>query len=226
VQRAIQRGLLHQRYYEFAPRILSIDVAHMGGDRNGMCARQGLQMFTPKVTPGLPEKTYAGMVARSIEKWRPDAVFVDCSGGYGHEVVSRLRDNGFTPQEVVFSWKPSDERFRNLRAEMYFRVKAWLDEGGALACGAYATALQAELCSMSYSHDNAAGKLTLESKDDIRARLGVSPDIADALAIGFAFRVVKAGEYGQGGVGRAVCDYDPYAPNQAEERRRARERAW
>jgi hypothetical protein len=124
--------------------------------------------------------------------------------------------------EVVASWSPSDERFRNLRAECYFRVSAWLKEGGALACGQHTTALQAELCAPSYSNDNAAGRLTLESKDDIRKRLGVSPDIADALAIGFAFPVHARATYTHSNIAKVVCDYDPYAEDQAAERRRAR----
>jgi hypothetical protein len=224
VQGGVRRGLLHGDRYGFAPKILGVDVAAMGGDRCCMFPRQGLQAFVPKVHQGLPQKVYADTVAKSIARWQPDAVIVDVGGGYGGELVSRLREWGHIITEVNFAWKPSDEKFRNVRAELYFRIKAWLEEGGAIACGEFNTALQTELCAPSYSHDNAAGKLTLESKDDIRVRLGVSPDIADALACTFYGHVVARGDYGHGmgNIAKTTYDYDVFAENQVEERRRAR----
>jgi hypothetical protein len=157
---------------------------------------------------GLPEKTFAARVASAIVNWRPDMTWVDTTGGYGGEVVSRLRDGGHLVEPVVFSWKASDERFANLRAEMYFKLANWIKEGGAIPPD---PALISELCAPTYSNDNAANRLTLESKDDIRKRLGVSPDLADALAITFSFSVVKLAGVDGRGVGHALTDYDEMA---------------
>jgi len=185
---AATRRTLEERLYAFAPKILGVDVAWEGGDRNVIFPRQGLQAFKPKVIPGLPEKTFAGIVAEKILEWEPAMTFVDTTGGYGGEVVSRLKDMGHKKvQGVVFSWKAKQERFANLRAEMWFAVADWLKEGGALP---NLSELVAELCAPTYSNDNASNRLKLESKDDIRERLGMSPDIADALALTFAFPVV------------------------------------
>jgi hypothetical protein len=90
-------------------------------------------------------------------------------------------------QKVVFSWKAADERYAQLRSEMWFKMGDWIKEGAI----PNRTDLVSELCAPTYSNDNAANRLQLEPKDDIKKRLGFSPDIADALALTFAFPVTK-----------------------------------
>jgi hypothetical protein len=177
---------LEPALYRYAPKILGVDVAWSGGDRSVIMPRQGLVAFRPVIEKGLPEKTFANRVAQAILKWQPEAVFVDTTGGYGGEVCSRLRDAGHSVQNVVFSWKASEERFMNLRAEMWFKMAEWVRTG---CLPAHPPELLSELCAPIYDNDNAANKLKLESKDDIRARIGASVDIADALALTFAFPV-------------------------------------
>ena len=172
--------------YRYAPKILGVDVAWDGGDRSVIMPRQGLVAFRPVVERGLPEKTFANRVAQAINTFRPDATFVDTTGGYGGEVVSRLRDSGHNVQNVVFSWKASDERYLNLRAEMWFKMSTWMQDG---SIPSHPAELLSELCAPTYDNDNAANRLKLESKDDLKARIGCSPDIADALALTFAFPV-------------------------------------
>ena len=60
VHAAMQRDLLHPQFYQFAPKVLGIDVAHQGGDRCVMFPRQGLQAFAPvgmQRETGLPPGT-------------------------------------------------------------------------------------------------------------------------------------------------------------------------
>jgi hypothetical protein len=190
--------------YNFAPKILGVDVAWQGGDRSCLFPRQGFAAFLPIVKRGLPEKTFAATVASAIQHWQPQAVFVDTTGGYGGEVVSRLQDKGHQVEGVVFSWAASDERFMNLRAEMWFRMAAWIKDGGVIPAD---TVLLSELCAPTYSNDNAGNRLKLESKDEIRARIGASPDLADALALTFAFPVAsrEASEH------HTLSDWDPFS---------------
>ena len=68
------------------------------------------------------------------------------------------------------------EEFANLRAELHFAGRAWLAEGGALPDDAK---LQAEAVAPKYRTD-VRGRILVELKDDIRARLGRSPDACDA----------------------------------------------
>ena len=196
---AASRRTLRPSQYEFAPKILGVDVAWQGGDRSVIMPRRGLAAFRPVIERGLPEKSFAARVAAAIVRWQPDATFVDCTGGYGGEVVSRLRDAGHHVMDVVFSWKASDERFMNLRAEMWFKMADWLKSGAAIPP---IPELLSELCAPTFSNDNAANRLKLESKDEIRARIGASVDIADALCLTFAFPVATAGT--RGSVGHAL----------------------
>lgn len=180
---------LEPRLYEFAPKILGVDVAWTGGDRCAIFPRQGLMGFPPIVIPGIPEKTFATTVATKMESFQPQMVFVDTTGGYGGEVVSRLKDLGHkNVQGVVFSWKASSERYSRLRDEMWLKMADWIKEGGSIP---NLSGLIQELCAPTYSNDNASNRLKVESKDAIRERLGMSPDIADALALTFAFPVAQ-----------------------------------
>ncbi len=205
--RAAMSRVIEPAQYVFAPKVLGIDVAWTGGDRCVMFKRQGLMSWEPFIKQGIPEKTFAMDVANVIRDWKPDAVFVDTTGGYGGEVVSRLRDWGFSPSEVKFSWK-GQERFQNLRAEMWWQMAQWVKDGGRLFRH---DGLLAELTCPTYTLDNAANRIALESKDDIKKRLGFSPDIADALALTWAAPIFVKDPTEFSRSKQADQDFDPYS---------------
>lgn len=190
VAMAATNRFIEERHRSFAPIIIGVDVAHEGGDRCVIFPRQGLQAFEYTSIPGLPEKTFWTSVAAAITRHKADACFVDTTGGYGGEVVSRLQDAGFMAQGVVFSeGQPHgvEERFQNRRAEMWFKMAEWLKEGAIPK----QTDLVNELCAPTYSNDGASMRLQLESKKKIKERIGLSPDLADALAVTFAYPVAQ-----------------------------------
>ena len=129
---------------------------------------------------GARTEEIAGRVANLAQE-QPDAIFVDGTGGYGGGVVDALRLAHWQPIEVNSSAKANDQRYANLRAEMWWKMAEWIKAGGALPP---LPELVDELTSPTYFITN--GKLQLESKDQIKKRLGKSPDIADALALTFA----------------------------------------
>lgn len=191
-----------------APRILGVDPARFGDDRSVIFARQGLQAFAPAVFRGIDNMELAARVAAKIQDWKPDAVFIDSGAGAG--VIDRLRQLGHDVVEVPFGGKATNPSlFLNRRAEMWFEVADWLRMGGAIPND---SALKQELATPIYWYD-AAGRRVLEAKDDIKKRLqgGGSPDLADALALTFAYPVAKrnpldAYRNDRGSRG----DYDPY----------------
>ena len=63
-------------------------------------------------------------------------------------------------------------------------MKAWLEQG----CLAPDPELRADLTGLDYGY-NGRGEIQLEKKDDMKKRGLASPDIADALALTFAFPV-------------------------------------
>lgn len=172
--------------YQHAGRVLGVDVARYGDDRTVIVKRQGLVAHEPIVLKGADSMTVAARVAGLKAEWEADAIMVDGSGGYGAGVIDRLRQLGHAVLEVQFGGKASDARFANKRTEMWWAVKDWLEAGGVLPDNAD---LSRELSAPTYSLDNAKGLLALEPKDKIKERIGVSPDLADALAITFAYPV-------------------------------------
>jgi hypothetical protein len=177
---------LREEDYSFAARIIGVDVARQGDDRTVIFRRQGLASFTPIVLKGADAMQVAARVAAEYAAWQPDAVMVDGSGGYGAGVIDRLRQLHHTPLEVQFGGKADDARFANKRTEMFWKLAEWVRAGAALPD---MPELKVELCTPTYSHDNARGVMKLESKDDIKERMGYSPDLADALALTFAYPV-------------------------------------
>ncbi len=167
---------------DFAPRILGVDPARFGDDRSVIFRRQGLVAYPPQVYRGIDNMALAGRVAAEIERWTPDAVFIDAGAGAG--VIDRLRQLGHDVIEVNFGGRAIDVRYANKRAEMWHEMADWLRSGGAIP---NENALKLELATPTYRYD-AANRIVLESKDDIKKRLpeAGSPDLADALALTFA----------------------------------------
>ena len=171
-----------------APKVLGVDPARFGDDRSVIFKRQGLQAFDPLSYRGIDNMELAARVAAEIVLWEPDAVFIDSGAGAG--VIDRLRQLGYDVTEVPFGGKATMANlFLNRRAEMWWAMKEWIDLGGAIPND---NALKQELATPIYWFDS-AGRKVLEPKDEIKKRLqgGGSPDLADALALTFAYPVKK-----------------------------------
>lgn len=169
-----------------APKIIGVDPARFGADRSVIFKRCGLQAFEPEVYQKIDQMTLAAQVAAAIENFRPDAVFIDAGCGGG--VIDRVRQLGFQVNEINFGASPIKAgQYANKRAEMWGDLKEWLEAGGALPP---LPQLKADLCAVRYDFD-VSGRMRLESKDALKARVGRSPDLADALALTFALPVQK-----------------------------------
>lgn len=184
---AAQKRFYNEYDLRGAPKILGVDPARFGDDRSVIIRRQGLQAFAPRMLAKLDNVQLAGIVAQEIKDFRPDAVFVDAGQGAG--VIDVLRSLGYEVTEVPFGGAPLQAgRYRNKRAELWGEMAEWIRHGGALP--EQETTLANELASAVYDFDE-AGKMRLEAKDKIKARLGKSPDLADALALTFAAPVAS-----------------------------------
>jgi hypothetical protein len=177
------RRELKMQDYGFAPIVVGVDPARFGDDRSAIVIRQGLLMYPAQVYRGLDNIELADKVAAVIEQYRPAAVF--CDAGNGSGVIDYLRLHRHRITEVHFGGGATDPKFLNKRAEMWFAIRDWLKAGGGIPNDA---GLKQDLAAPTYKF-NAAGKIQLESKDEIKKRGMPSPDIADALAVTFAAKV-------------------------------------
>jgi hypothetical protein len=212
VSQACQREIV-ERDIAGSPRILGVDVARFGDDRSVIIRRQGLVAFTPIVLSGVDNMTFAAKVAAEIKAFDADAVFVDAGRGEG---VIRLRQLGFPVMEVNFGGKATNEAlYANKRTEMWDSMAKWLQAGGTIPNH---PELKTDLATPSYGF-NAANKMVLESKDDIRKRGLRSTDVSDALCLTWAAPVqpkeIEDWPAGYGYVGRNVADdgrWNPFDP--------------
>lgn len=167
--------------YRYAPRVMGIDVARQGDDSSVFFKRQGLMSWEPMPFRLNDSMLLAAKAQEEIQKFKPDAVFVDGSGGYGAGVIDRLRQLGNTNIiEVQFGGAPTDERFQNKRMEMHWRQAEWVKKGGCLFNH---QRMKLDLCAPEYTYANARGKMALESKESMKDRGLPSPDYGDAGAL-------------------------------------------
>lgn len=200
-----------------APLIFGVDVAAYGDDASVIFPRRGIQAYKPMRYRNIDSTQGAGQVNRAWTDLNADAVFIDATGGFGAGWVDQLRNINRHPVGVQFAGKAHHaERYANKRTEMYFDLIQWIREGGALPD---IPELLAALTQTTYAFSK--GRLLLEPKDDIKKKLGYSPDDADALALTFAEPVASKVQIT--GPGRkmqsewdayaSIADkYDPYRP--------------
>lgn len=201
------------------PLIVSVDVARFGDDRSVIYTRQGrdAKSWAPQVFRGVDTMQLAGKVSDYVHTLGGaavvGAVFID-GDGVGGGVVDRCRQlkvpNVF---EVHNAAKASNPRYANKRAESYGNLRDWL--AGASLYRAERTQgedydLEAELVAVEYGFtgDN---RILLEPKEDLKSRLGFSPDLADALALSFAEPIGPLVAPHPGAGVQHVHDYDPFS---------------
>jgi hypothetical protein len=104
-------------------------------------------------------------------------------------VIDRLRQLGYPVIEVPFGGTALSPRYENRKAEMAALVVEWLKSGGSLPKCDATERLVADMTSVRYDYANARGKFSVESKEDLRKRIGRSTDFFDALGLTFAMPV-------------------------------------
>jgi len=168
--------------YNPAPVTFGLDVARFGDDRTALVRRRGLVLEDLIVWRGQDLMRTATEMAEQINLHQPRAVFVDVVG-LGAGVVDRLRQLGYKIIAVNSGAKASNpDKFVNLKAEMWSRMRDWLAEGAVVSDR---PELRKDVLAPRYDFDH-SGRLKIESKDDLKARGLLSTDCADALALTFA----------------------------------------
>lgn len=177
------------------PLVMGVDVARFGDDRSVICYRKGRNAacIPWDTMRNLDTMQVAARVADAFRVHQPAAIFVD-EGGLGAGVVDRLRQLSIPVTGVNFGGKPDrtamDDgvKVRNKRAEMWAFMRAWL-KGGMIPDD---HELAADLTGVEYAFDENQA-IQLEKKEHMKKRGLASPDLADALALTFAYPVGAAG---------------------------------
>lgn len=178
----LRRAEKHQ--YTFSPVIIGVDPAWTGQDMLAIVMRQGIYSHVLKtITKNENDLAVARLIAGYQDQYNASAVFIDM--GYGTGIYSAGKDMGRSNWRIVqFGGKSDKPEYMNKRAEMWFDMKQWLKDGGCIDNDVLADELSAPEAFV-----NKHSKYQLESKDDMKRRGVSSPNIADALALTFAFPV-------------------------------------
>jgi len=183
VERAMARHLRIDEY-EWAQKRLGVDVARYGDDRTVIFPRQGLAAFRPKIMRHARDSAVSTDIASAVMSgkalWGSELELFDATGGWAAGAVDVMRANGYSPTDVQFAAPGLDPRYKNRRAEIWFAMSEWVKRGGAMPP---VPELVGELTTPTYTF--VGGKFLLEDKDQVKKRLGRSPDLADALALTF-----------------------------------------
>lgn len=165
---------------------VGVDVARFGDDETIIFARRGPLAYEPVALSGSDTLRTAHEVREVVRRLRVGGearpvVRVDGSG-VGGGVVDALRTYGdFEVVDANAAASAGTDEHSRLRDRLWFSLRDWIAAGGRVPRD---RRLIQELAAPIYSFDS-KGRLKVESKDDIRAKLRPqrSPDRADALAL-------------------------------------------
>jgi phage terminase large subunit len=161
-------------------RVIAADIARFGDDRTVVLVLDGTEVAECHVLVGKDTMYTAAFIHILAQRYKPDAIAIDGTG-VGAGVVDRLREMGNEVLEVNSAERASEpEQFANLRAEMWWKAREMFAQG--LVSLNADDELSLELTTPIYFLR--LGRIQVESKDDIKRRLGRSPDKADAYVIG------------------------------------------
>ena len=214
VYSAMKRG--PGQYLGDDPLIMAVDVARGGDDDCRVGFRRGFDAKSERSYRMSGEKSRDSMLFVSkltmiFDRHKPDICFLDATG-IGGPIGDRLRQLGYPVVDVHFGGKADDEtKYKNKTAEMGDRFRRWLLDGGSIPDD---QDLDFEITSREFSHDD-KDRLVLERKEEVKARIGKSPDWADQMYLLFAQAVPKK-EIPRGDMDfvyhardKALEDYDP-----------------
>lgn len=197
---------------DFNMTAMGVDVGAGGKDRVVLSARYA-EWYAPLITVAGKDAPDGSKQAALIVLHRRDGagIVVDVGGGYGGDVVGRLKENQIavtrfdgSAGSTARAKDGSGRIFANKRAEAWWRFREALNPdqpGGSLVALPDDPELRAELSAVRYEPDIA--KIQIESKIDVRKRLGRSPDKADAVVMAWAPGdvAVKRVRFGSGSPG-------------------------
>ena len=190
-------------YASESPLVIGIDIARFGDDKTVLCFRKGRWCFKFDVLAKQDIVSIADYCQGIIMEYQPHRLFLD-AGNVGGGVYDILASRGYQQilRAINFGGRAiMENRYANRRAEMWDNARAWLN-GDLPVQLPPDEELLADLCSVNKKYDT-KGRLLLESKDEVKKRLGRSPDKADAFVLTFAepvFERSRTSTFGRGNV--------------------------
>lgn len=171
------------------PVEIGVDVARFGSDRSCIATRHGIKVLPLKVFAKQGTMETAGYTIVEFREQQATAIKADVIG-VGSGVVDRLAEQGYPVYGVNVAMAASEpHRFTNLRSELWWMMRELLNPDPRV--NPYPIALPrdddllGDLCGIKYKITS-KGQIKVEEKDEMKKRIGRSPDRGDAVVLAFA----------------------------------------
>lgn len=174
---------------EGEPVEIGVDVATFGSDKTVFAPRRGHKVLPLIVYSKQDTMETAGQIVMAQRETKATSIKIDVIG-VGTGVYDRTKELKLPVVAINVAESPRDpERFPNLRSELWWNLRELLDPNPKLNPNPIALPpddeLLADLSGIKYKIDS-RGRIVVESKDDMKKRLGRSPDRGDAVVLAFA----------------------------------------
>jgi phage terminase large subunit len=177
--------------YKSDEEVIACDPARYGTDRTCILYRKGKKVYRKWLFTKFATTEVSGMLIK-LKREHPKALIkIDTIGlGAGvHDEVMEVAKAERWGKDVIavnFAEKAVDEKeYTNLRTEAWFNARDFLKDGSIPMDEDFKEGAEVKY------YFTSKGQQQLESKDDIKARIGKSPDTFDALAISVSNPHVK-----------------------------------
>lgn len=185
------------------PCILTCDPAWTGGDDTCLSYSQGhyaklLEKYKLDKAAGDTHMLTYQKLCYWEKELGADAVFIDQAEGTA--VYTLAINAGKTSWYLIsFASSPTDtpeakdSEYANIRAQMYYEFNKWLLKGGILDTREpeWKDIVVKQLCWAKGTRHKITAKKLVESKSEIKARVGQSPDVADSFVLRGAHIVME-----------------------------------
>ncbi|NMB17785.1 MAG: hypothetical protein GX980_11840 [Firmicutes bacterium] len=171
------------------PVEIGADIARYGSDKTVFAIRRGRKIMPLTEYSKQDTMETAGQIVIAHRETRASSIRIDVIG-LGAGVYDRTKELKLPVVPINVAEAPQEpDRFLNLRSELWWNMRELLDPNPATNPNPIALPpddeLLADLSSVKYRIDS-RGRIVVESKDDMKKRLGRSPDRADAVILAFA----------------------------------------
>lgn len=173
-----------------ATRYIGYDVARSGKDRSVIALWYGRTLVDIVITKDHDEQITTDEQAMNLIKYMTQNAVVAQNiaidaVGIGVGVIDHMKSKGIIVRQFMSGASPTVATYDNLRSQVIFEFSQGLEKGTIKIHDK--CAFRNELISeaMAHMHNVSDKKLSVESKDKVKARTGsLSPDILDAVVMG------------------------------------------
>jgi len=185
----IQMAMSQTIHEKETKKLISCDVARYGDDETVIFYMENTDIKDEKIY-GKKDTMHTANILHIMSHEHGNCAIAIDEAGVGGGVYDRLCEMGNNVIGINSAQKSNNpERYYNLRAEIWDNAATMFAEGD-VQLHSVSDTLRGQLCTPTYQYRN--GKILIEPKEEIKERLGRSPDHAEAYIYGlWALRYVE-----------------------------------